>query len=140
MRQLAEYKRKEARRELEEKKAKSSREGLREKQVHRDLKAADAKKKAVNDQLNRTSYHNQYGVQDHTKTSSQSVSQLVSQKGALPQQKGVSLAKAVLIQLAHPKITTQICKGPTVENPMDTRALRLILLPKSPVGCQTTRK
>ena len=63
MRQLAEYKRKEARRELEEKKAKSSREALREKQVHRDLKAADAKKKAVNDQSNRTSYHNQYGVQ-----------------------------------------------------------------------------
>ena len=39
VRQLAEYKRKEARRELEEKKAKSSREGLREKQVHRDLKS-----------------------------------------------------------------------------------------------------
>ena len=140
MKQLAEYKRRDASRELEEKKAKSYREGLREKQVHRDLKAQDAKKKAINDQLNRTSYHNQYGVQDQIKTSSQSVSQIVSQKGALPQQKGVSSAKAVLIQLAHPKITTQIYKGPTVENPMDTRALRLILLPKSPVGCQTTQK
>ena len=128
VRQLAEYKRKEARRELEEKKAKSSREGLREKQVHRDLKAADAKKKAVNDQLNRTSYHSQYGMQDQSKTSGQSVSQSNGQsKGALPQQKGISSEITVLIQLAHPKTTTQMCKGPTVENPMGTRGPRLIL-------------
>ena len=79
MKQLAEYKRRDASRELEEKKAKSYREGLREQQVHRDLKAQDAKKKAVTDQINRTSYHNQYGVQDKFKTSSQSVSQSNSQ-------------------------------------------------------------
>jgi hypothetical protein len=75
MRQVAELKREKASWELEEKKAKYSREGIREKQVMRDLKAVDARKKAASDQLNRTAYHSQYGVQDSNKSSSQSVSQ-----------------------------------------------------------------
>ena len=89
-RQLAEYKRKEANREREEKKAKSAREGIREKQVHKDLKAADAKKKAAIEQINRTAYHNQYGVQDKNRFSSQSVGQSNSQskRGAPPAKRG----------------------------------------------------
>ena len=127
MEQVAELKKKEAIRDHKEKKDKSYREKLREDQVHKDHRAEDAKKKAIREQLSRTSYHSQYGMQDQSKTSGQSVSQMISLKRALPQQKGISSEKTVLIQLAHPKTTTQMCKGPTVENPMGTRGPRLIL-------------
>ena len=86
MKQVAELKKKEAIRDHKEKKDKSYREKLREDQVHKDHRAEDAKKKAIREQLSRTSYHSQYGMQDQSKTSGQSVSQSngQSKKGPPP--------------------------------------------------------
>ena len=141
MRQVAELKREKAYRESQEKKAKYSREGIREDKVMRDLRAGDTIKKAASDNLNRTAYHSQYGVQDSHRYSSQSVGQsnCQSKRGPIPAKRS-KFDNGRSDQLAHPKITTLIFKGPTVENPKDTRALHLFWLPISPVDWQTPRK
>ena len=52
----------------------------------KDHLANDAKKKAIQEKLNSTSYHDRYGVQDQIKTSGQSVGQSKGQSQRGPTQ------------------------------------------------------
>jgi hypothetical protein len=135
-RRVAELEKEKAYRESQEKKAKYSREGIREDKVMRDLRAGDTIKKAASDNLNRTAYHSQYGVQDSHRYSSQSVGQSNSQS-----KRGPTPAKRSMFDKGRsdPAGTPQNNYS-NLENPTDTGALHLFRLPISPVDWQTPRK
>ena len=79
MKENAELRKEKNARELEEKKAKGKREGITDKEVRKEWSAIDARRREARTQLNNTSYHADFGLQDKTKPSIQSANKSQSQ-------------------------------------------------------------
>ena len=79
MQEVAKLRKEKAAKEMEEKRAKGKREGVTDKEVRKEWRAIDVKRNKARAQLNNTSYHAGYGVQDKNKPSIQSVSQSQAQ-------------------------------------------------------------
>ena len=87
--EIADLKKEKAALKLKERQAKYQREGITNKKVREGLNAIDAKKRDAREQLNRTAYHGNYGVQNSNKPSIQSVGQskLQSKRDVTPKKR-----------------------------------------------------